>query len=66
MKTDSRKRIKKFTGNLMGPYADKLDRNFNKAALKAYLKGFDYFFYGRNTDGSPAKHFVPKHYIKVN
>ena len=62
MKKDSRKTIRKFTGNLTGPYENKIDRNFNKAALKAYLKGYQFFFFGKNLDGTPAKHFVPIEY----
>ena len=62
MKKDTRKTIRNFTGNLMGPYENKIDRNFNKAALKAYLRGDQYFFFGKNLDGTPAKHFVPVAY----
>ena len=47
MKTDHRIKIRVFTGNLTGPYEDKFERNFNKAVLKAYLKGFDYFQFGK-------------------
>ena len=63
MKTDNRIKIRVFTGNLTGPYEDKFERNFNKAVLKAYLKGFDYFQFGKKIDGTPKMFFVPKDHI---
>lgn len=62
---DNRIRIKTFTGELFSPFNEnKTERNFNNAALRAYLKGDDYFFFGRTLDGERAKHFVPKRYVK--
>jgi hypothetical protein len=40
------KSLRTFGGNLMGPYKDKEERNFEKAHLHAYLKGWEYFQHG--------------------
>lgn len=63
MKKDNRIKISVFTGKLMPPYENKEDRNFNKAALRAYTKGFNYFPFGKNVDGTPKMYFVPKDHI---
>jgi hypothetical protein len=64
MKSEAKTR-KVFTGKLLGPFEDLFDRNFNKAALRAYLKGWDYFQFGRDNSGKPKMFFVPKDRIKI-
>jgi len=65
MKKDTRTKIRVFTGKLLPPFEDRFDRNFNKAALRAYLKGWDYFQFGKKVDGSPRMFFTPKDHITV-
>ena len=46
------KTTRRFLGNTDGPYKNNTERNFEKAHLKAYLKGKDYFSFGFETVNS--------------
>lgn len=51
----TRKRVveRKFLGKLVGPWADKYERNFEKRHLKAYIRGEEYFPYGYKEETLP-------------
>ncbi len=46
---------RQFGGKLTG-FVDRKEANFEKKHLKAYLKGWDYFTYGRNKNNEPVWH----------
>ena len=49
--------IRKFNGKIDN-FADKLERRFQKAHLHAYLKGWELFRFGFNSEGKPNWYFV--------
>lgn len=58
------KEKRRFTGKLSG-FVSKQERNFCKKQLKAYLRGWTHFKYGKNTDGTPKVHETPQEYYTV-
>jgi hypothetical protein len=60
--TKGNKRLtRKFLGKL-NDFVDNADKAFNKAMLKAYLKGNTNFFFGRNPDNTRAYRTVLQEY----
>lgn len=58
---------KKYTRRFLGQlFPERRDANYEKAHLKAYLKGRKFFHYGRLPDGSPAPHQVKQELIQIN
>lgn len=52
---------RKFLGKTEG-FKDKEERSFNQRMLKAYLKGYKYFHFGRNVLGHKKEHLVMQEY----
>jgi len=55
MKKTSKRR---FTGKLSG-FENNKEANFSKKELKAYLRGWERFSYGKDKDGQPIFHKTP-------
>lgn len=54
---------RKFLGQL---FPARRDANFEKAHLKAYLKGHELFYFGKHPGGSPMAHKVKQQVIQTN
>lgn len=50
---------RKFTGKLDN-FESGRERNFQKKALKAYIKGKEYFIFGKDSQNLPIQHKTPQ------
>lgn len=57
---------KKYTRKFLGIlFPSRKDANYEKAHLKAYLKGKPYFGFGKNPDGSQVYHLVKQEVTEI-
>ena len=60
MKKEKRSIKRKFLGNILNPTA------FDKKHLKAYLKGYTMFTFGKNLNGTIKSHMVEQELYDIN